>query len=295
MLWLDSCFCFRRASDYLIRDRYHPPPVDIGIVSRAVPPLIYLSIHVQGCCIVQSYLLWLNDSDYSPLCQLCNQSLADKECIRLLCYHVLIVVGVVDVLIVVGVVDVFHWSCLDNYARRLPAHTAPAGYSCPTCQAPMFPPSNMVSPVADVLRSVLAGVNWARAGLGLPVAMIIMVGRVDGLAFIVRHQMDPPHHRVPGSSHRSSANYDTRSQTESLLTRRRDDRDENKYRRKSPFELLHHWLSTRGTGHDNHELAKYPFLINQEKLTTDAFLAVGPHQLGTSCTSTTKKLVIQAS
>ncbi|UYV72358.1 ABCF1 [Cordylochernes scorpioides] len=42
------------------------------------------------------------------------------------------------------------------------------------------------------------------------------------------------------------------------------------------------------------ELAKYPFLINQEKLTTDAFRAVGPHQRGASCTSTTKKLVIKA-
>ncbi|UYV73502.1 hypothetical protein LAZ67_10003841 [Cordylochernes scorpioides] len=45
----------------------------------------------------------------------------------------------------------------------------------------------------------------------------------------------------------------------------------------------------------NPELVKYPFLINQEKLTTDAFRAVGPHQRGASCTSTTKKLVIQAS
>ncbi|UYV70186.1 hypothetical protein LAZ67_7002112 [Cordylochernes scorpioides] len=43
------------------------------------------------------------------------------------------------------------------------------------------------------------------------------------------------------------------------------------------------------------QLAKYPFLINQEKLTTDAFRAVGPHQRGASCTSTTKKLVIKAS
>ncbi|UYV80469.1 hypothetical protein LAZ67_19000253 [Cordylochernes scorpioides] len=43
------------------------------------------------------------------------------------------------------------------------------------------------------------------------------------------------------------------------------------------------------------ELAKYPFLINQEKLTTDAFRAVGPHQRGASCTSTTKKLVTKAS
>ncbi|UYV62126.1 hypothetical protein LAZ67_1007914 [Cordylochernes scorpioides] len=38
------------------------------------------------------------------------------------------------------------------------------------------------------------------------------------------------------------------------------------------------------------ELAKYAFLINQEKLTTDAFRAVGPHQRGASCTPTTKKI-----
>ncbi|UYV69817.1 hypothetical protein LAZ67_7000860 [Cordylochernes scorpioides] len=43
------------------------------------------------------------------------------------------------------------------------------------------------------------------------------------------------------------------------------------------------------------ELAKYPFLNNQEKLTTDAFQAVGPHQHDASCTLTTKKLAIQAS
>ncbi|UYV66406.1 hypothetical protein LAZ67_4001565 [Cordylochernes scorpioides] len=41
------------------------------------------------------------------------------------------------------------------------------------------------------------------------------------------------------------------------------------------------------------ELAKYPFLINQEKLTTDAFRAVGPHQRGASCTSTTRFMIFQ--
>lgn len=32
----------------------------------------------------------------------------------------------------------------------------------------MFPPSNLASPVADVLKEQLSSVNWARAGLGLP-------------------------------------------------------------------------------------------------------------------------------
>lgn len=104
-------------------------------------------------CVVQSYLQWLQDSDYDPACRLCGKNLSDEdsgECVRLTCY------------------DVFHWSCVDNYARRLPANTAPAGYTCPICKAGIFPASNVASPVAEKLRDSLAKVNWARAGLGLP-------------------------------------------------------------------------------------------------------------------------------
>lgn len=65
----------------------------------------------------------------------------------------------------------FHWACLNDLASRLPLHTAPAGYQCPTCQGAVFPPSNLASPVADVLKEQLSSVNWARAGLGLPLVM----------------------------------------------------------------------------------------------------------------------------
>lgn len=102
-------------------------------------------------CIVQSYLQWIQDSDYDPICQLCKQELSEGECVRLVCYHV------------------FHWNCLDNYACQLPAHTAPAGYTCPTCKAVLFPHKNLVSPVSDALKTKLQNVNWARSGLGLPV------------------------------------------------------------------------------------------------------------------------------
>ncbi|XP_044744699.1 zinc finger protein-like 1 homolog [Coccinella septempunctata] len=101
-------------------------------------------------CIVQSYLQWLQDSDYNSICELCTKELNIEDSIRLTCYHV------------------FHWSCLDNFSRQLPATTAPRGYVCPSCKTPLFPPSNLISPVADVLKEKLAGVNWARAGLGLP-------------------------------------------------------------------------------------------------------------------------------
>ena len=62
----------------------------------------------------------------------------------------------------------FHWVCLDKYARSLPNDTAPAGYTCPICNECIFPLDNLVSPVADALRGLLSDVNWARAGLGLP-------------------------------------------------------------------------------------------------------------------------------
>ncbi|KAM4721685.1 zinc finger protein-like 1 [Rhinophrynus dorsalis] len=101
-------------------------------------------------CIVQSYLQWLQDSDYNPNCRLCNTLLSSKETARLVCY------------------DLFHWSCLNDLATQLPPNTAPAGYRCPSCQGPVFPPSNLVSPVASTLREKLSTVNWARAGLGLP-------------------------------------------------------------------------------------------------------------------------------
>ncbi|XP_078516904.1 zinc finger protein-like 1 [Lissotriton helveticus] len=101
-------------------------------------------------CIVQSYLQWLQDSDYNPNCRLCNTLLSSRETARLVCY------------------DLFHWSCLNEMANQLPENTAPAGYQCPSCQGPVFPPANLVSPVASSLREKLSTVNWARAGLGLP-------------------------------------------------------------------------------------------------------------------------------
>ncbi len=71
--------------------------------------------------------------------------------------------------------DLFHWSCLNELASRQPLYTAPAGHQCPTCQGPVFPPPNLASPVADMLREQLSSVNWARAGLGLPLVRKNMI------------------------------------------------------------------------------------------------------------------------
>ncbi|KAG8146646.1 hypothetical protein E2320_013769 [Naja naja] len=112
----------------------------------------YCIVANHAKCIVQSYLQWLQDSDYNPNCRLCNALLSNKETVRLVCY------------------DLFHWSCLNEMANQLPQNTAPAGYQCPSCQGPVFPPTNLVSPVASALRDKLCTVNWARAGLRLPLS-----------------------------------------------------------------------------------------------------------------------------
>ncbi|XP_063038453.1 LOW QUALITY PROTEIN: zinc finger protein-like 1, partial [Melospiza melodia melodia] len=101
-------------------------------------------------CIVRSYLQWLQDSDYSPQCPLCQAPLGDRDTVRLLCY------------------DVFHWPCLSGWARALPPRTAPAGHRCPQCGGALFPPPNLQGPVAEALRARLRTAAWARPGLGLP-------------------------------------------------------------------------------------------------------------------------------
>ncbi|XP_015706721.1 zinc finger protein-like 1 [Coturnix japonica] len=68
----------------------------------------------------------------------------------------------------VAVADLFHWRCLSTRYVSLPPHTAPSGFRCPSCNAPLFPPPESRGPVADALRSRLANVAWARPGLGLP-------------------------------------------------------------------------------------------------------------------------------
>ncbi|XP_055948864.1 zinc finger protein-like 1 homolog [Argiope bruennichi] len=101
-------------------------------------------------CVVQSYIQWLQDSDYNPNCHICKTELAEGDCIRLTCYHV------------------FHWDCLNKYALSMSPQTPQEGYTCPVCNGCIFPPSNVVSPVAEALRNALLNVNWARVGLGYP-------------------------------------------------------------------------------------------------------------------------------
>ncbi|KAI8424927.1 hypothetical protein MSG28_006839 [Choristoneura fumiferana] len=204
-------------------------------------------------CIIQSYLQWLQDSDYNPICEICTNSLSEGECIRLTCYHV------------------FHWACTEAKYRALPRTTAPAGYQCPSCATPVFPPQNLVSPVADVLREKLAGVNWARAGLGLPLSPVDQfytnssmdsqrgtpVGASDDESTI--RPNNGAQHSIVQITDDSHSMYDHNSvkRSDSLQggqasrkgfkaidhakTSSNFDHDENKYKQKSTFAWLSRW------------------------------------------------------
>jgi len=197
-------------------------------------------------CIVQSYLQWLKDSDYDASCPLCKNSLENDECVRLICYHV------------------FHCSCLNDRQSALPANTAPGGHTCPTCYDQIFPPSNLISPVADVLRSRLRQTNWGRDELGL-------VLLPDELAQPVPNQQTPQNNSNKNASikNKSSAvnsnSHEQPKQQHSVLSieppvptyfpaasSRRpllhrespiggSDSDDNKYKRRTPAEIFNRW------------------------------------------------------
>ncbi|GAB0201976.1 zinc finger protein-like 1 [Grus japonensis] len=197
-------------------------------------------------CIVQSYLQWLQDSDYSPDCPLCATPLAARETVRLVCY------------------DVFHWSCLAGRARALPPRTAPAGHRCPTCGGPLFPPPNLEGPVAAALRNRLASAPWARPGLGLPLiedaeATPDPDPEVEAADSSWDAPMTPP--EPPPSPPPPHAVVHMGAETLSLHAgsgprkplggrenRGPPDRDEDKYRRRPPLAWLPHALRCRARG-----------------------------------------------
>ncbi|TPX30212.1 hypothetical protein SmJEL517_g06171 [Synchytrium microbalum] len=94
-------------------------------------------------CVVQSYLAWLQDSDYDALCKLCKQQLTG-DVVRLTCF------------------DLFHVDCINSHCAKLPEHTASAGYSCPSCHVPIIPPDNVNSQIAELVRNTFRDASWAQ-------------------------------------------------------------------------------------------------------------------------------------
>nr|CAG4650374.1 EOG090X0ASS [Sida crystallina] len=179
-------------------------------------------------CVVQSYVSWLKDSDYSSLCGICSGDLSEDECVRLICYHV------------------FHVKCLDEHCRQYPANTAPAGFMCPSCSNPIFPAPNLVSPVADNLRTVITNRAWAREGLGLPLLPLDSISNESKAVESKPKAKDvqpkpegPPYSVIDVDSsnafHRNEPIVPVK-RSSALLTGR--DHDENKYKRRPPWEAF---------------------------------------------------------
>ncbi|XP_020257712.1 zinc finger protein-like 1 homolog [Asparagus officinalis] len=79
-------------------------------------------------CVVKNYSDWVVNGDYDwpPTCSVCNIVLvAGTDTTRLGCLHVM------------------HTTCLVSHAQSFPPQTAPAGYVCPSCSSPIWPPKSI--------------------------------------------------------------------------------------------------------------------------------------------------------
>lgn len=74
-------------SSHIYRAQFHSQLVNFCVViilHFIVIICAFLLVALQ--CIVQSYLQWLQDSDYNPNCSLCNDPLTAQDTVRLVCY-----------------------------------------------------------------------------------------------------------------------------------------------------------------------------------------------------------------
>lgn len=106
-------------------------------------------------CVVRTYSDWVIDGDYDwpPKCSICDEILQSGETAvsRLGCLHVL------------------HSSCLSKHLQSFPPHTAPAGYTCPECSVPIWPPKNVKdynSALSSKLKEIILQNGLSKTLLG---------------------------------------------------------------------------------------------------------------------------------
>ncbi|KAG5671406.1 hypothetical protein PVAND_001604 [Polypedilum vanderplanki] len=194
-------------------------------------------------CVIQSYLQWLKDSDYDSTCSLCGIDLESEDCIRLVCY------------------DLFHKKCLEQRQLKLPATTAAAGHTCPKCQQSIFPPPNLVSPIADTLRIWLSEVSWGRNEIAAfneekeyvskPTHETLVSNGAttsnfspmtnSNLQIAQQHHRNVPEKVFRPESPHSILNIESRPLLREVPIGRSSDRDDNKYKRKTPQEIFSRW------------------------------------------------------
>ncbi|RID44148.1 hypothetical protein BRARA_I00963 [Brassica rapa] len=91
-------------------------------------------------CVVRTYSEWVIDGEYDqPKCCQCQSTFDEGgglQVTRLGCLHAI------------------HTSCLVSLIKSFPPHTAPAGYVCPSCSTPIWPPK-MVKDAGSRLHAQL--------------------------------------------------------------------------------------------------------------------------------------------
>lgn len=81
-------------------------------------------------CVVRTYSEWVIDGEYDWPSKCCSchavlEEATSSHITRLGCLHVI------------------HTSCLVSHIKSFPPQTAPAGYVCPTCSTPIWPPKSV--------------------------------------------------------------------------------------------------------------------------------------------------------
>ncbi|CAF3741461.1 unnamed protein product [Adineta steineri] len=249
---------------------------------RKVSTLFCFKHHVNVCesclvsehphCIVRSYVSWLQDNDFNPNCALCQRSLNDsddEEMIRLICY------------------DLFHWSCLNAYFHSFPNHTAPDGYTCPTCHTCVFPPANLVSPVADQVRAKLATVNWANRLPMLSVNDLTLnqdkqhqlLTETENNGYVIVNPTNSGNNskQSSGLSHHPHHRSIDMIQGATVLTTRplqMDSDEEDKYKRRSIFTWLARWLRSQQSTNRKGALTSNRTQISRTRFTIYMILVV---------------------
>lgn len=106
-------------------------------------------------CVVGTYSEWIIDGDYDwpPKCNICHEILQSEEAAvsRLGCLHVL------------------HSSCFSKHLQSFPPHTAPAGYTCPVCLVPVWPPKNVKDyncALSSELKNIISQSGLSKTLLG---------------------------------------------------------------------------------------------------------------------------------
>jgi hypothetical protein len=162
----------------------------------------------------------------------------------------------------------------------LPSTTTAAGHKCPKCDTSIFPPQNLVSPIADALRIWLGAVDFARNEIAavshrmhacffsltlislqfneekefVPKSQSTLTAASNGAATsssnfnAMAMQQQQQHHRTnvpekvfrPESPH-SILNIESRPLLREGPVGRSSDRDDNKYKRKTPQEIFSRW------------------------------------------------------